>query len=71
MVFDGMKLQDEIANRRMTITDFARKAQVPAGTIYRAIGGGRLRLSTAGKVAGALDLKPSELATPAQMKKVS
>lgn len=61
MRFNGLRLQDEIAERRLTITDFAKRSKVPAGAVYRAIGGGNLRLSTAGKIAGALDLKPSDL----------
>ena len=71
MRFNGLKLQDEIASRRLTITDFAKKSQVPAGAIYRAIGGGNLRLSTAGKIASALNVKPSELCTRAPIKEAS
>lgn len=70
MKIDGVKLQNEIARRQMTITDFAKQAGLPMSTVYRAIGGGRSSTRTAGRIAAALQITPSEISyvIPAQMK---
>ena len=61
MKVDGMKLQNEIARRQMTITDFAKKAGLSIGAVYRAINGGQSTLRTAGKIAAMLQINPNEI----------
>ena len=56
MKIDGVKLQVEIARRQMTITDFAKKAGVSIGSLYRAINGGQSTLRTAGRIAVAMNI---------------
>ena len=61
MKLDGMKLQAEIAQRQMTITDFAKKAGLSIGSVHRAINGGQSTLRTAGKMAALLQITPTEI----------
>ena len=61
MKVDGMKLQNEIARRQMTITDFAKKAGLSIGAVYRAINGGQSTLRTAGRMAAMLQITPTEI----------
>ncbi|MBR4903690.1 MAG: helix-turn-helix transcriptional regulator [Selenomonadaceae bacterium] len=62
MKLDGMKVQSEIVRRRLTITDFAKKAGLPTSTLYRVINGdGRSNTRTAGKIAAALQMNPTEI----------
>ncbi|MBQ6780709.1 MAG: helix-turn-helix transcriptional regulator [Treponema sp.] len=61
MKLDGVKLQNEIARRQMTITDFAKQAGLPSSTVYRAINGGRSSTRTVGKFATALQINPADI----------
>lgn len=67
MKLDGLKLQDEIARRQMTIIEFAKYAGVSTVAVYRILNGGRSNTRTAGKIAAALKKKPRDLLkAPAQ-----
>lgn len=62
MKLDSLKLQNEIARRQLTITDFAQNAKMSTATVYRILRGGRANTKTLGKIAAALSIdKPSEL----------
>lgn len=61
MKLDGMKLQSEIVRRQQTITAFAKKAGLPTSTVYRAINGGCSTTRTAGKIAAALQINPTDI----------
>ena len=61
MKVDGLKLQSEIALRQMTLTDFAKKAGISIGSVYRAINGGQSTLRTAGRIAALLQINPNEI----------
>ena len=61
MKLDGMKLQNEIARRKLTLSEFAKKAGLPTSTVYRAIAGGRSNTRTVGKIAEALQINPAEI----------
>lgn len=61
MKLDGVKLQNEIARRQMTIVDFAKQAGLPTSTVYRAISGGRSSTRTVGKIATALQINPADI----------
>ena len=61
MKLDGRKLKNEICTRKMTLTDFAKKAELPTSTLYRAIGGASANSRTVGRIASALNVMPAEL----------
>ena len=65
-LIDGIRIKDEISQRQLTITDFARNARVSVATIHRVLrGGGRANTKTLGKIAAALSVdKPSDLLQP-------
>ena len=72
MKLDGRKLKNEICTRKMTLTDFAKKAELPTSTLYRAIGGASSNSRTVGRIASALNVMPAEiLENPAQIKEVT
>lgn len=73
MKLDGVKLQNEIARRQMTIIDFAKQAGLSSSTVYRAINGGRSSSRTVGKFAQALQINPADIfyLNSAQMKEVT
>ena len=71
MKLDGRKLKNEICTRKMTLTDFAKKAELPTSTLYRAIGGASSNSRTVGRIAAALAGTPLEiLVDAAQIKEV-
>lgn len=70
MKYDGMKLRDEIARRKLSVPEFAQTAGLTPFTVYRAMTSGRANTRTLGKIAEALNVdRPTELLQkpPAQM----
>lgn len=61
MTIDGVKLQNEIARRQMTILDFAKQAGLATATVYRAINSGLANIRTVGKLAAALQINPADI----------
>lgn len=69
MKIDGLKIENEIAKRKMTVAAFSRATGVPTPTIFRAIKNGNATLRTIGIIAEALNMEPIDFRTtaPAQI----
>ena len=66
MKFNGVKIQDEIARREQSVTDFANSAGLSPGSIYRAMAVASATTKTLGKIARTLGIeKPTILLQPA------
>ena len=53
---DGQKILSEIVLRKMTMVEFAKKADLPSSTVYRAISGENCTTRTIGKLMAALGI---------------
>ena len=59
--YDVAALRDGIAQKQLSISEFASAAGISKFCIYRALSGSLVRTKTLGKISAALGVKPSAL----------
>lgn len=65
MYYDGMKLRNAIARKKLTVDQFAKSAGLSRFTAYRALADGKAYTRSLGKIAAALGVEtPTDLCKP-------